>query len=726
MEIEDSEFNSKTNQNSDFDKIKLKENDNANNNVNNFSGEDAFKEELLTLEELKKSQNKEYKIENNNFDKKVKYDLDENWNKEYIVNVLKSEEYDDNKKAEEFNKVMYKLSYEDRINLFNEYKHLFDMNRYKNIKKKQKDVFISFLKTILGIKKEEETISIQANDNIKIQSSNIPYIEGSEEYIYRNLINKAYETFVTLSGYIKYKKDGTRGEGLLVSNMLDPENNNPVINPLNIISNNENEIKEEEKIIEGKEEKEEEMKFDFENFLIKKNLLEPVLTKYCSEEFQIKYEEFIENYPELIKDKRVKYIYEIALEALFYYSTFLNEKNKFELVKEYAEIFYETERKKKKYLKNYSYLIKIKEKKGKDDIDFNLENTIKNKEYNVYISNKRYKLNLFDYKIKSLTFVLSGMKYIQEKNKEQFINNILNNPLYWTLQKQIKVNSLYNDDELNNLFKKDVNKMLKHKVLEKVFNKVKMFEAYKYPFLKEGFLEQVHKNIVYIKLPTKIILGLTLKEMGIVIINKGRHNDVINDQLDKNSKFLLKLSESAFYKVTLIHEINFHYFLVILYSNKKINALTTPKKVFKGEMHIKGLFDFGDKGEIALFGSTISILFIRGIIDIIQLNSWEKNKNKDLVEIKNAFFNINKELKKDYIKIEELFNLNSFTHCLYKIINQEKEIQRFIPSIGVGNLFCSGKILNFETDKIIFDGDFGKIIPRGLCFNSFRLSQHYQ
>ena len=50
----------------------------------------------------------------------------------------------------------------------------------------------------------------------------------------------------------------------------------------------------------------------------------------------------------------------------------------------------------------------------------------------------------------------------------------------------------------------------------------------------------------------------------------------------------------------MYHEINFHYFLVILFSNKKINFLNTPKKVFKNyTVHAK--IDFGYKGEVMLY-----------------------------------------------------------------------------------------------------------------------------
>ena len=72
--------------------------------------------------------------------------------------------------------------------------------------------------------------------------------------------------------------------------------------------------------------------------------------------------------------------------------------------------------------------------------------------------------------------------------------------------------------------------MLNHKVLENLFYEISIFENYKYPFHKKEFFEQVHNSIMYITLPTKLILGLTLKKMGVIIINKGGYNDLLDDQ----------------------------------------------------------------------------------------------------------------------------------------------------------------------------------------------------
>lgn len=386
----------------------------------------------------------------------------------------------------------------------------------------------------------------------------------------------------------------------------------------------------------------------------------------------------------------------------------------------YMNIFYENKNTKLELLKQCKNTIKIKRKKGKVYKDISLKKKIKNKDYTVLIANNEYNINFYDYIFTYLISELNSLNEVPEKDKKQFIDNALNNPEFWTIQKHIKENSLYNDHHLNALFMNEVDAMLKHKVSEKVFNEIKMFNEYKYPLIKEKLIKQIHNNIVFIKLPTNLILGLTIKKMGIVIINKGRYEYKINDQLDKNTKFILRLAECAFYKVTILHEINFHYFLVIFFSNKKIVFLTTPEKVFKNENEVKDKLDFGDKGEVALFGTKISVLYIKAIMDIISLDTWNNNQDKDLEVIKDKFFLLNRAGNINDIKIKNLIELSNFTKYLYQQIDKEKDIEDFNSEIGVGHIFTSGKILDLDPEKIDFDGDFGKILPRGICLNACR------
>ena len=318
---------------------------------------------------------------------------------------------------------------------------------------------------------------------------------------------------------------------------------------------------------------------------------------------------------------------------------------------------------------------------------------------------------------------LIDVKNVKDEYKNQFITYKLNDRKYWTIQMYAKNNRLYNDINLNKLFIENINNMFRHKVLENVFNQIKIFDNYKYPFLKESFIDQIHKSIIYIKLPSKLILGLTLKKVGIVIINKGRHDDIINSQKNKNTKFILKLAEYSFYKITLLHEISFHYILVILFSNKKIDFLDTPEKVFTDEIDLNTdkKLDFGDKGEVLLFGSNVSVLYISAVIDIITLDLWNKNKNTKPYKIGEKFIDLNKETTNDKMTLGNIVNSCDFVHCLYKICDNESDIGSFNLNLNVGNIFSRGKILNINPNDINLDSnDLGKILNRGICLNAGR------
>ena len=643
------------------------------NSIKNDSGCESFKEDLLTFEELKN--NLSYS-NINNIEENTIYDLNEAWNKEYIINILNNKEYSNQKKIDAFNNIMYKLKYDDRIFILNEYKNLFDND--ENIKiypsvtlrqrKRLKEVFISLINEIINFTEDDDIIiKFHSVYYVQTQSSNIPFIEGSEEFIFANLINDLYDTFIIKSDYPKSK---INKEAELVSNILNPKLKIQNINPINIIQN-ENDIYKESKatkmIIEDEKIETNDINFNYNKFYEKRDLLEPILKIYISDEFQLKYEEFMENYLELNKDKRVKYIYEIILESLFYYCLIFNERKKNKLLSDYSDIFYESLNTKMTVLRKYKNFIKIKENKGNDFMDIKLIKNIKNKDYIASIEEEEFSINFFDYKLKELIFELLRINEVPKNEKKLYIENALNNEQFWTIQKHIKINSPYNDNDLKNLFITDIDILLKNKVLEKVFNEIDIFRDYNYPLYKEKFLDQIHNSLVFIKLPTKTLLGITIKKMGIIIINKGRYIEIINDQIDSNSKYILKLAEYAFYKITLLHEVNFHYFLILFYSNKKIDFLLTPEKVFKNEKEVNKKLDFGDKGEIMLFSTKISVLYIKAIIDIITLDSWKKHQNDELNVIRNVFFELNKEVEINDIKIKNLIKLNKFTEHLYNI-----------------------------------------------------------
>ena len=674
------------------------------------------KEALKTIENMKKESQNFSKDSNN------PYDLDEKINYNYIKTILDSKTINNQQKINTFNDIQYKLAYKDRKSLLNDYKDLFAtdilINEKNEIVYRQdqelKKVFISLLNDIMNEKSTNIKKKFETKYYVKPQSLKIPFLYGSEEYIFANLINDTYETFITKSKFPQKSKDSIFDESKDLSNYINNEATKPIITPIKVT-----EIDDGIKCMEVEEDINENNKKTYLNhskYIDKKTLLTPIFKLYCSEEFQNKYKENLMKY----SDRRVKYIYEIIIETLYYYSLYFNEEGKDDIISEFSGVFYEPQINKINALKDYEFdLSQIQDLKGKN---VNISKEIENKIYKIKIFDSEYYLNFYDYNIKKLFKALLRLNDIQTDNKKQYVEKILNDPYYWTIQKFAKVNSLYNDNELNKYFKEEVDIMLKHKVLENLFNEISIFQNYQYPFLNEEFLDQVHNSIMYVKLPTKLIMGLTIKNMGIIVINKGRFEKIINEQKNKNTLFALRLSEFSFYKITLFHEINFHYFLVILFSNKKI-YLTTPEIVFKNYIiNKKAKCDFGDKGEVILFGKKVSELYINGIVNIITLDNWNKNVGKKSIDIGKNFLNLNKE-KKDTgeFSLNNLKGLSNFCKRLYEVVNNEINFVDFNLNSDIGDFFSRGKIFKMNVDESNIEGkNFSTIISRGICLNAGR------
>ena len=159
-------------------------------------------------------------------------------------------------------------------------------------------------------------------------------------------------------------------------------------------------------------------------FFEKRALLAPIFKKYCSDEFQRKYEEYLLKSP----DNKVKYIYEIILESLFYYCLNFDEINKHETITHYSNTFYECENEKINALKLYGFdLTKIKDSEGKD---IDISQGISNKNYKVTIDNCDYDFNFYDYNINKLLYPFIKVDEIPDNNKKQYIESILDDPKY--------------------------------------------------------------------------------------------------------------------------------------------------------------------------------------------------------------------------------------------------------------------------------------------------------
>jgi len=149
----------------------------------------------------------------------------------------------------------------------------------------------------------------------------------------------------------------------------------------------------------------------------------------------------------------------------------------------------------------------------------------------------------------------------------------------------------------------------------------------------------------------------------------------------------------------LLHEINFHYFLLILYSNDKRKILITPEKAFKNyKIETEGFkkLDFGDKGEALLFGTRVNSLYIKAIIKVIYLELWDLNWNLKPKKIGKKFMEINKEAKSSEITLKKLIDLTGFTKVLYERINEEKNIKEFDVNEDIDIIFCKGQNIKYR------------------------------
>ena len=205
--------------------------------------------------------------------------------------------------------------------------------KFPNVKIRQenklKTVFISLLRDI--IEKNVFVINelFQTKYFVETQSSKFPFLEGSEEYIFANLINDTYNIFIIKSNYPNNEKVKAYDEKIHLSNYINKRAIKLKMRPIQIIESNNNKINEmhiEENIIKEKEISIN--KLDPNKFRSKKYLLKPIIEKYCSDEFQQKYEEYLMKF----SDKKIKYIYEIILETLFYYCVNFNEIGKMEII----------------------------------------------------------------------------------------------------------------------------------------------------------------------------------------------------------------------------------------------------------------------------------------------------------------------------------------------------------------------------------------------------------
>ena len=458
----------------------------------------------------------------------------------------------------------------------------------------------------------------------------------------KNIIIKK-NNFINKSQAIKIEKDNQNIETKLIGyNVQDKEDNDIQIDEGEENGKEEDNDQQIEcgsnKININKDEKEKLIKKIFNN---KKILLQNLIEKYISEEFEIKLLQLC-NVTE--NKKRFKRIYPIyLLQTLIMYAGFKINNSK--ILKKSYEMFYEYERDKIKIINTMIKYDKIKLYDG-DKILNNLF-TIDNKNYKIKIQENEIEINFYDYIITN--FDNSDFDTIKKLEKKLIKKD------NWTLQKFIKENTLFSNTNISKITEENIYESIKNnKALEKAFYEVEVFNRYNYPFHNNKIIEQIKHSLFIFPFTCESISGLTLKYFGIILVNN--HIKNIEQNLDKEDYFFCFLLKGMIYKVLYIHELNFHYVFHLIYSNNYSKEIKTPKKLFLSHKVEEG--DSGDKGECLLFGKKVNYIFIKAAIFLSNDNEFKLNDNEE--------FNIISEKFLSYNKSNALGELNDFNIIINK------------------------------------------------------------
>ena len=658
------------------------------------------------------------------------YDIDSEMNLNYL-NLLKEKNGFDEKYIKEFLRLMYTLKYEDRIKLKNLLKIEIDNLKIKNFNLKDlnllhnkttKEIFIDILKLTLKNYTFLEFENSLHNENfIEKQDFKCPFYEGNDEFFFSGIINQFNFYLCELKNkplniINEYKESQSKcnlfkkfqDEILLDSNFASQS---LAIKINNVKKKKYKEEKHNEEII--KEKIKENYNEEYETIFKKKVIfLHKYISKYISKEFQKHYKEIQYSNIEKIIKKRLNRIYPLfLLQMLISYTEFnlINQK----LIKQLNDMFYEEESIKIESL-NFQIL--------KGIIDIYDDNKLikkltklENKNYLLVIksNNNKIIINFYDYIINNLFSSL-----ICELEE---LNILLKDSNNWTLQKYAKENILFSQKELSDIVINNINETIqKNGILKEVFNEVKIFNDYIYPYDNEKIISQINNSILIFPFTCYSIDGLTLKEIGIILINNNNNNE--NEENIENEKyFYYFLMKSMLYKVIFIHEINFHYCFVLIHSNYN-ETILTPKKLFinyeiKDE---ENNLDCGEKVEILLFGKPISFLFINSALFISDDKQWILN-DKNFEEFGNKFLKINSS-HNDVPEFYSIINLNEFTKNLYSFIlenyNKYDEIKKKkkedLKNIYITAAHRQGKVeleYKLNPNAGIFIGNIRKCIP---------------
>ena len=634
-----------------------------------------------------------------------------------------------NEKINYFYENMYLLNTSDRKNLFEDYQDIFKNSENQKLyrdtcivqTRKMKEVFKEVL---LLMKKEKIPNKFQQSFQKKYYIGSapncfIPYNEGNEDLIFSYLILTIYNTFCVKKSkpvdigqrrnfYNKEinnfdetikNKSKIKGEDKPENNLLIKDSNEE---PMEI--DDENHLENDDN--KNKEKKENDNFVGVQNRIFKEklDLFTPIIDIYLSDEFEFNRNEFLNNMKNHKFYDRIKYIYEITINLMLYCLTEFPQSVLSKTINKFYDYFYEYRETKKD---NLQVLLLSAEAKLFDEFENEIpENEIlKNKIYIIKFNKtgKIIKINPYDYVLK---FLISDLKQF---TYEEIIFK-MNDTKNYSLQKCSSNDKLFRTQKTNIEFDKYLHKIMNHKILRQAFEQIQYFSQKQYPLDNQKLVKQIKNNLLFLPFPTPHLSGLTLKKFGFILININRFYKEIDQSDNQILRYIKKLCETGFIIITIIHEVNFHYFLVILFQNHHL-VLKTPPIPFKNYAINKKYIieDGGDMGEILLFGKQVKYFYLNALYKFLTLELWDKYKNKtdlDFLQLGNEFLKENSPNENIIKKYSDFVDINDFTKSLSKEIEIEfsfltiGENNTFNKDTNLCNYFSKGKVIGeMESEK---------------------------
>ena len=502
----------------------------------------------------------------------------------------------------------------------------------------------------------------------------IPLIYGTKELNFSSLINNIYHYFILYNESPEKNENNDNINNITKKIVLETY-------PDSILEKRNDNIKNTNQKMEIENEKKQNEEIKVNNKGNTNNNKNEILDNKCrfikpildiifeNDEFFKIFE--VEKYKKEVEINNFQNGYKLKpnIDALYFHLLFIDfimciysikRKDKF-LTEKIVKKFFEKKKEKLNSLKHFSKYVDIETNDGKK-ISFKKLGDIKNETYICYDKNDRN--NFFSFN--PYEHILSYINYINfESFKQEF-----NNEEYFSLLKFYKINHLFKNPNLEEMFKDNIKDMLQSTMIDELFSEFSNFSKFKNPyksFRKNDFVDQVFEVILYFPFPVEKIGGFTYKNSGLIFINN------VNDKKKfvDSTLMIYDICTLSIDKVTLMHEIITHYTSTICHANDKKNELITPPNSFKNYfpkndfIETYDSYDAGDRAEALIFGNKIKTLFIRGALFILNKDNW--NNFTDIETFKTMFISVNKfdennksldilSLKEENILIKELLS----------------------------------------------------------------------